>query len=149
DVVERVRALTGGEGVPVVYDSIGRATFEDSLRCLRRRGILASFGEASGDPDPVPPRRLGPLGSLYLTPPRPGDLTAHPEALLETVNDHVQHGDERQGPHQHRNDLSVHRGAARACRSRGAPNYGLDRSHGVTITSEQCWQTRSWEELKA
>src|SRR6266550_1034340 len=59
DIVERVRALTGGDGVPVVYDSIGKATFEDSLRCLRRRGILASFGEASGDPDPVPPRRLG------------------------------------------------------------------------------------------
>src|SRR5436190_23395951 len=67
NIVEHVRALTGGEGVPVVYDSIGKATFEDSLRCLRRRGLLASFGEASGDPDPVPPRRLGQLGSLYVT----------------------------------------------------------------------------------
>jgi len=87
DIVERVRALTGGEGVPVVYDSIGRATFEDSLRCLRRRGILASFGEASGDPDPVPPRRLGQLGSLYVTHPSLGDYTATREALLETAND--------------------------------------------------------------
>jgi NADPH:quinone reductase len=87
DIVEHVRALTGGEGVPVVYDSIGRATFEDSLRCLRRRGILASFGEASGDPDPVPPRRLGQLGSLYVTHPSLGDYTATREALLETAND--------------------------------------------------------------
>jgi NADPH:quinone reductase len=87
DIVERVRTLTGGEGVPVVYDSIGKATFEDSLRCLRRRGILASFGEASGDPDPVPPRRLGQLGSLYVTHPSLGDYTATREALLETAND--------------------------------------------------------------
>jgi NADPH:quinone reductase len=87
DLVERVRALTGGEGVPVVYDSIGRVTFEDSLRCLRRRGILASFGEASGDPDPVPPRRLGQLGSLYVTHPSLADYTATREALVETAND--------------------------------------------------------------
>jgi NADPH2:quinone reductase len=87
NIVERVRALTGGDGVPVVYDSIGRATFEDSLRCLRRRGILASFGEASGDPDPIPPRRLGQLGSLYVTHPSLGDYTATREVLLETAND--------------------------------------------------------------
>jgi NADPH2:quinone reductase len=87
NIVERVRALTGGEGVPVVYDSIGKATFEDSLRCLRRRGILASFGEASGDPDPVPPRRLGQLGSLYVTHPSLGDYTATRAALVETAND--------------------------------------------------------------
>jgi NADPH:quinone reductase len=87
NIVERVRALTGGEGVPVVYDSIGKATFENSLRCLRRRGILASFGEASGDPDPVPPRRLGQLGSLYVTHPSLGDYTATRAALIETAND--------------------------------------------------------------
>src|SRR3954469_8153712 len=45
DFAARVRAITGGEGVPVVYDSVGKATFEESLRCLSRRGILASFGE--------------------------------------------------------------------------------------------------------
>jgi NADPH2:quinone reductase len=84
---ERVRAITGGEGVPVVYDSVGKATFEGSLRCLRRRGILASFGEASGDPDPVPPRRLGQLGSLYVTHPSLGNYTATRAELLETAND--------------------------------------------------------------
>jgi NADPH2:quinone reductase len=73
DVVERVRELTGGAGVPVVYDSVGAATFDLSLACLRTRGTLVSFGTASG---PVPPfdvfrlnrnHHLGQGGSLYLT----------------------------------------------------------------------------------
>jgi NADPH2:quinone reductase len=87
NVAERVRAITGGEGVAVVYDSVGKSTFEDSLRCLRRRGVLASFGEASGDPDPVPPRRLGQLGSIYLTHPSLPDYTATRDELLTTAND--------------------------------------------------------------
>ena len=67
DFVERVKAITGGKGVKVVYDSIGKDTFERSLNCLRPFGLLASFGNASG---PVPPfaiGNLGPKGSLYLT----------------------------------------------------------------------------------
>jgi NADPH2:quinone reductase len=84
---ERVRAITRGEGVAVVYDSVGKSTFEDSMRCLRRRGVLASFGEASGDPDPVPPRRLGQLGSIYLTHPSLPDYTATRDELLATAND--------------------------------------------------------------
>jgi NADPH2:quinone reductase len=86
DFVARVRALTGGAGVPVVYDSIGKATFEGSLACLARRGLLASFGEASGDPDPVAPRRLGALGSVYLTHPSLGDYTATRADLLASAN---------------------------------------------------------------
>jgi NADPH:quinone reductase len=82
-----VRALTNGEGVDAVYDSIGRATFEQSARSLRRRGVLISFGEASGDPDPVPPRHLGQLGSLYLTHPSLPDYTATRDELLTTAND--------------------------------------------------------------
>lgn len=69
DFVARVREITGGRGVPVVYDSIGQDTFEKSLLCLRRRGLLVSFGTASG---PVPPFdlfRLNQLGSLYVTSP--------------------------------------------------------------------------------
>jgi NADPH2:quinone reductase len=85
DLVARVKALTGGRGVPVVYDSIGRATFEGSLACLARRGILASFGEASGDPEPVAPRRLGALGSLYVTHPSLPDYTATRADLLATA----------------------------------------------------------------
>jgi NADPH2:quinone reductase len=87
NLVERVREITGGEGVAVVYDSIGKDTFEDSLRCLRRRGMLASFGEASGDPDPIAPRRLGQLGSIFLTHPSLPDYTATRAELLETAND--------------------------------------------------------------
>ncbi len=67
DFVARVKAITGGRGVKVVYDSIGKDTFERSLDCLRPFGLLASFGNASG---PVPPFSLGvlgPRGSLYVT----------------------------------------------------------------------------------
>src|SRR5215203_6244423 len=84
---ERVRAITGGEGVAVVYDSVGKDTFEGSLRCLRRRGVMASFGESSGDPDPVPPRRLGALGSIYLTHPSVSNYTVTRPELLATAND--------------------------------------------------------------
>ncbi len=87
DFAERVRALTGGQGVPVIYDSIGKTTFEGSLRALRPRGVLASFGEASGDPEPVPPRQLGLLGSIFLTHPSLGDYTATRAELLATAND--------------------------------------------------------------
>jgi NADPH2:quinone reductase len=87
DFVARVREVTQGKGVPVVYDSVGRATFEGSMRCLRRFGILASYGEASGDPEPVPPRSLGAAGSIFLTHPRLSDYTATREELLATCND--------------------------------------------------------------
>ena len=87
DFAERVREITSGEGVPVVYDSVGKATFEGSLKCLRRRGVMASFGEASGDPDPMPPRRLGALGSIYLTHPSLSNYTVTRAELLATAND--------------------------------------------------------------
>ena len=67
--VERVRAVTGGKGVPVVYDSIGKDTFIGSLDCLRPLGMMVTFGNSSG---PVPPVDLGELakrGSLFLTRP--------------------------------------------------------------------------------
>ncbi|HZO44660.1 MAG TPA: quinone oxidoreductase [Xanthobacteraceae bacterium] len=87
DFAARVKAITNGEGVAVVYDSVGRTTFEGSLRSLRRRGVLASYGEASGDPEPMPPRRLGHLGSIFLTHPSLPDYTATRADLLRTAND--------------------------------------------------------------
>jgi NADPH2:quinone reductase len=87
DFAARVREITKGEGLPVVYDSIGKATFEDSLKCLRRRGYMCSFGEASGDPDPMPPRRLGHLGSIYLTHPSISNYAATREELLTAAKD--------------------------------------------------------------
>jgi len=89
---ERVRALTAGAGVPVVYDSVGQATFDGSLDCLAPLGLMVSFGNASG---PVPPVNLALLamkGSLFLT--RPGlptymakreDLVAAAEELFGVV----------------------------------------------------------------
>jgi NADPH2:quinone reductase len=67
DVVARVRDLTGGEGVPVVYDGVGAATFEQSLNSLRRRGLLVSYGSAGGVPAPLEVFRLNRMGSLYIT----------------------------------------------------------------------------------
>jgi NADPH:quinone reductase len=87
DFAARVRDITSGEGVPVVYDSVGKATFEASLKCLRRRGVMASFGEASGDPDPMPPRRLGALGSIYLTHPSVSNYTVTRAELLTAAHD--------------------------------------------------------------
>jgi NADPH2:quinone reductase len=82
-----VREITGSKGAAAVYDSVGKITFEGSLRSLRPRGVLASYGEASGDPDPVPPRRLGPLGSIYLTHPSLLDYTATRAELVEVAGD--------------------------------------------------------------
>ena len=87
DFAERVKDITDGEGVAVVYDSVGRTTFDGSMRSLRRRGVLASYGEASGDPEPVPPRRLGQLGSIFLTHPSLPDYTATRADLLNTATD--------------------------------------------------------------
>jgi NADPH2:quinone reductase len=67
DFAERVRELTGGEGVHVVYDSVGKDTFDASLSCLRPRGMLVGFGNASGAPPPFDPMALARGGSLFLT----------------------------------------------------------------------------------
>jgi NADPH2:quinone reductase len=67
DFVARVKAITGGRGVKVVYDSVGKDTFEKSLECLRPFGLMCSFGNASGKPPMLDPGALGPKGSLYVT----------------------------------------------------------------------------------
>lgn len=89
---QRVKEITGGEGVPVVYDSIGKDTFMASLDCLRPLGMMVSFGNASG---PVPPFDLGELskrGSLFITRPglftyiaKRGDLTQSAGELFDMV----------------------------------------------------------------
>jgi NADPH2:quinone reductase len=67
DFVARVKEITGGRGVKVVYDSVGKDTFERSLDCLRPFGLMACFGNASGPVPPVAPGVLAAKGSLYLT----------------------------------------------------------------------------------
>ena len=85
--VDRVRELTGGKGVPVVYDSVGKDTFDDSLRCLRPRGLMVSFGNASGAVEPFRPAVLAAKGSLYLTRPTLATYTATREDLVATTSD--------------------------------------------------------------
>ncbi|QEA11738.1 quinone oxidoreductase family protein [Comamonas flocculans] len=67
DFAARVREITGGRGVKVVYDSVGKDTWEGSLSCLRPFGLMASFGNASGPVEPFAPGILGAKGSLYVT----------------------------------------------------------------------------------
>ena len=67
DFVARVKDITGGRGVKVVYDSVGKDTFDRSLDCLRPFGLMASFGNASGPVPPIAPGLLGAKGSIYLT----------------------------------------------------------------------------------
>jgi NADPH2:quinone reductase len=69
DFVAEVERVTGGAKLPVVYDSVGRDTFLKSLDCLRPRGLMVSFGNASGPPDPIRPTLLAQKGSLFLTRP--------------------------------------------------------------------------------
>jgi NADPH2:quinone reductase len=84
--VERVKEITGGKGVPVVYDGVGKTTWEGSLDCLRPRGLIVSFGNASG---PVAPVNLGILsakGSLYVTRPTLATHIASRADLVERSN---------------------------------------------------------------
>ena len=67
DFLARVKDITGGKGVKVVYDSVGKDTWDKSLDCLAPFGLMASFGNASGPVAPMAPGMLGPKGSLYLT----------------------------------------------------------------------------------
>jgi len=69
DFVARVKEITGSKGVPVVYDSVGQATFMKSLDCLRPRGLIVSFGQSSGIVPPFGINILAAKGSLYLTRP--------------------------------------------------------------------------------
>lgn len=81
DVAAEVKRITGGKGVPVAYDSVGKDTFDGTLGSLARRGLFVSFGNASGPPTPVPPGRLAQAGSLFLTRPTLFDYIATPEEL--------------------------------------------------------------------
>jgi NADPH:quinone reductase len=76
DYLAVVRDVTGGAGADVVYDGVGAATFDDSLRALRRRGLLALYGAASGPVPPLDLQRLASLGSLYITRPTLVDYVA-------------------------------------------------------------------------
>ena len=83
----RVRELTNGKGVPVVYDSIGKDTWNGSLDCLAVRGMMVSFGNSSGAVPAIEPGILSAKGSLYLTRPTLFHYTSTPEELQATADD--------------------------------------------------------------
>jgi NADPH2:quinone reductase len=85
--VERVKELTDGAGVPVVYDSVGKDTFTDSLDCLQPRGLMVSFGNSSGAVESFSPSLLAAKGSLYLTRPTLATHIRTREDLEMTTND--------------------------------------------------------------
>ena len=82
DFVARVKAITQGRGVPVVYDGVGQSTFAGSLDCLTPRGLLVAFGNASGPIPPIDPLLLSNKGSLFFTRPTLGHYIASREELL-------------------------------------------------------------------
>lgn len=95
DVAQRVREMTDGRGVDVVFDSVGKSTFMGSLDSLKRRGLLVCVGTASGTIPPFDPQLLAMKGSLYLTRPALADFIADPAekaALADEVFGHVAAG---------------------------------------------------------
>ena len=82
-----VKRLTGGKGVDVVYDSVGKTTFTKGLNCLRPRGLMVLWGQASGPVEPFDPQILNQKGSLYLTRPNLAVYIASRADLLERAND--------------------------------------------------------------
>ena len=87
DWKKQVREITNGTGVPVVYDSIGKDTFEASLDCLAPRGMMVTFGNSSGPVPPFPPGQLASKGSLFLTRPTLFHYIATPKEIQETADD--------------------------------------------------------------
>lgn len=87
DFETEVKRLTNSVGVDVVYDSVGKDTFDKSLNCLRRRGYMVLYGASSGPVPPVDPQILNAKGSLYLTRPYIGHYTADRAELLERAKD--------------------------------------------------------------
>ena len=81
DVAAEVRRITDGKGVPVAYDSVGKDTFEGTLKSLARRGLFVSFGNSSGPPPPIEARQLMLNGSLFFTRPTMGDYQTTTEEL--------------------------------------------------------------------
>ncbi|QNQ90269.1 zinc-binding dehydrogenase [Corynebacterium poyangense] len=91
---QSVRKLNGGQGVDIVYDGVGKATFDESLACIRPRGIMCLFGAASGPVEPIDPQILNTHGSLFLTRPsldgwtsQPDEFRMRAQAVTQLVSD--------------------------------------------------------------
>lgn len=87
DFTEAVERFTAGRGMDVVFDGVGKATFDDSLTCLRPRGMMVLYGQASGAVDPLDPQELNRRGSLFLTRPTLAHYIANREELERRARD--------------------------------------------------------------
>jgi len=87
DFEEEVDRITAGQGVDVVYDGVGKTTFRKGLNCLRQRGTMVLFGQASGPVEPIDPQVLKQKGSLYLTRPSLGHYVTTRDELEQRARD--------------------------------------------------------------
>ena len=129
DFVAEVQRITDGEKLPVVYDSVGRDTFMKSLDCLKVRGLMVSFGNASGAPEPFPPNVLAQKGSLYLTRPTLFHYIATPPAARAEREELFEIVDQRQGEDRSAAALPARRGGRGAPRAAGRADHRVDHPH--------------------
>jgi NADPH2:quinone reductase len=123
DFAEGARKLTGGQGVTVVYDGVGKTTVDGSLASLRVRGTLVLFGASSGPVPPIDPQRLNSGGSLFLTRPTAGHLTRTREEI-DWRGRIVQRDHRRVAEYQDRRPLPAGRRAPGARRPAGRRTTG-------------------------
>ena len=128
ELVARVKALTRGTGVAVVYDAVGKDTFMESLDCLRRLGMMVTFGNASGPPPAISPLELTRRGSLFLTRPTLFNYIATRAELAAAARELFAAVRAQEGAGRHRPEISAQPRRRRAPRSRGAAH---DRLHGA------------------
>ena len=132
DVAKRVREITGGKGVPVVYDGVGKDTFQASLDSLAPRGMFVSFGNASGAVPAFEPIVLSAKGSLYFTRPTLMAYVATRQELVEFGPGAVRRRPQGRGQDRGQSDLSAEGGGPGPSRSRGAQDHRLDRPAALT-----------------
>ena len=134
DFDAEARRLTGGRGVDVVYDSVGKTTFEKSLDALAPRGMLVLFGQSSGPVGPFDPQVLNGKGSLFLDPPDPRTTTCDARRAPRARGRGARLGQARRARGSHRRDLPAARRRRRAPRARGARDHRQGAARPVKPT---------------
>ena len=141
DFAARVKEITGGKGVKVVYDSVGKDTFEGSLDCLRPFGLMAIFGNASGPGAAVQPRHAGAKGSLYVTRPTLFTHIATRESTQAMADDLFAVVESGNGEDPHRPALPAGRGAAGAPRPGSAQDHRLHHADALKQDDGACYES--------
>ena len=141
DFAAEVKRLTDGKGLPVVYDSVGKSTFEQSLACLRSRGSMVLFGGSSGAVPPFDLIRLSQMGSLYVTRPTLKGLHRHTRRPHRPRRRSLQLARRRNAEAPHRSDLSSGRRRASPPRPRIAQDHWQGDPHAMTLNQSLSTQT--------